>query len=91
MTTNYVVSTHEFEGESLDARCIRTHTQAQATDRCTMTRGYLHEAPEDAIGKSEVPWTGWGTFQRSEWEEIQRDKERTRQRAWEALIGICTA
>jgi hypothetical protein len=88
---NHVVSTHEFEGESLDARCIRTHTQGGHTERCTMTRAYLHEAPEADVGKSEVPWTGWGTFQRSEWEEIQKDLERTRLRAWNAIVGVCTA
>lgn len=89
--TNYIVSGHEFEGESLDARCIRTHAQASATERCVMTRAYLHEAPEDAIGKADVPWCGWGTFQRGEWDEIQKDKERTRQRAWDAIVGICTS
>jgi hypothetical protein len=53
-----------------------------------MTRSYLHEALEEDVGTQK--WCGHGTFNKSEWEEIQRDKQRTRGAAWEAVVGVCS-
>lgn len=85
------IACHTFEGMSLDARCIEIHTQV-STERCTMTRAWLHEAPKEDVGKQapDVPWCGHGMFQLGEWEDIQKDKERTRDAAWNAVVGICS-
>lgn len=85
------IACHRFEGTSLDARCTETHTQVSA-ERCRMTRAWLHEAPKEDVGRyaPDVPWCGHGQFNTGEWEEIQRDKERTRDAAWNAVVGVCS-
>lgn len=84
---NYNVAGHSFEGESIDARCTRTHTDS--SERCTMTRSWLWTAPDDAVNKT--GWAGYGCLSSNELNEIRQDEQRIRGRAWDAIVGVCTS
>ncbi len=82
------IACHRFETDSLDARCTETHPGRN--ECCTMTRGYLFEAlnhPE-SVG-TQCEWTGHGTFNQSEFNQIKDEYERIVGRAHAAIGGVC--
>jgi hypothetical protein len=91
MTLPLRIACHEFDNDNLDTRCTLTHSQCGDTERCPMTLGWLCDAPPEDIGRQapDIRWCGHGQFQQSEYDAIQKYKERKRA-AWLAVVGVCS-